>query len=84
MHTKAKERIHSPYKCTFELLPISNFSNFTTKGIYLVDKLRLCRPTHSWVTRLHTLENESGSRTTLLICVKQHKIFYGRSYSKKF
>jgi hypothetical protein len=51
----------------FELVPISDFSNFTTKGIYLVDKLRLCRPTNSRITRLDGAENELGSRITLII-----------------
>lgn len=54
----ALRETHSPDNKTFELVPISNFSNFTTKGIYLMDKLRLCRATNSRVTRLGRAEDE--------------------------
>lgn len=35
------------------ILPVSNFSNFTTKGIHFMYKLRLCRPTYCWIARLY-------------------------------
>jgi hypothetical protein len=60
----ALRETHSPGNKTFELVPIGIFSNFTTKGIYLMDKLRLCRATNSRVTRLGRVDELKQNYTS--------------------
>jgi hypothetical protein len=78
-HRKMKKMTEfiSPDTETFEHLPICNFSNFTTKCICLVDKLRLCRPTHGRVTWLQNVEHKADQEA------KPHFLVYDRTGSQK-